>query len=179
VFRVLRPGGRHVFTVPFHHDRADDVVRAEVAPNGTLTHHLPPEHHIDPLRPGGALVYTDFGREMLDRLRELGFEVAVHELGGESLGLIGAPTIVFEASRPEAAVDPLPSGAGTVTFEVSCARDLFDALADPRCDEPGTAVVIVDRASLDETPSLLAALEGGVQIVRGPRCTNRAELLQI
>ena len=75
IWRVLAPGGRHVFTVPMHEGHAtttrvryDKHVRRDV---------LPPVHHGDPIRQSGSLVVTDFG----DDLPEL-------------LGRRGQPTIV-------------------------------------------------------------------------------------
>ncbi len=72
--RVLRPGGRHVFTVPADPRRPETRSRAG----------LPPQHHG---RGGGPfalvtrrndmLATTDYGVDLPDRLRELGFETEV------------------------------------------------------------------------------------------------------
>jgi len=84
--RVLRPGGRHVFTVPV--DAALEATRSRQG--------LPPEHHG---RGGGPfalvtrkadmLVHTDFGRDLPTFVREAGFEV---EVDGEGLGLVVVAT---------------------------------------------------------------------------------------
>lgn len=69
VRRVLRRGGRHVFTVP-------------VVP-GTLTTRRDRSHpvfHIDPLRREGSLVVTDYGDDLPTLLRPLGFATLVHEV---------------------------------------------------------------------------------------------------
>jgi len=69
VRRVLREGGRHIFTVP-------------TVP-GTLTasrDQQPPVYHIDPLRPEGIVVITDVGDDLPDRLKEVGFKTVVHRL---------------------------------------------------------------------------------------------------
>jgi SAM-dependent methyltransferase len=72
--RVLRPGGRHVFTVPLvpGRPRTEDV-------SGRGWHHG---------RGGGAfrlvgargdmLVHTEFGLDLLDELRAVGFEPELH-----------------------------------------------------------------------------------------------------
>jgi SAM-dependent methyltransferase len=88
--RVLRPGGRHVFTVPV--DPSLDSTRSRTG--------LPPEHHG---RGGGPfalvtrradmLVHTDFGRDVADVVRAAGFAV---ETRGEGMDL------VLVATRPEA-----------------------------------------------------------------------------
>ncbi len=71
---MLKPGGRHVFTVPFHQTEFLDEHRTKIAPNGTITSLKEPAYHIDPLRQtGGALVHTVFSLEMLIRLAEIGF----------------------------------------------------------------------------------------------------------
>ena len=72
--RVLKAGGLHIFTVPFHFDRKT-ATRVKPSRNGDV-HCLPPEYHGDTLREK-ILVYTDFGYEMFDDLAQLGFETTV------------------------------------------------------------------------------------------------------
>ncbi|HXA27467.1 MAG TPA: class I SAM-dependent methyltransferase [Candidatus Angelobacter sp.] len=100
ILRVLRPGGRHVFTVPYDEGRDDDEVRAAVDGEGNLRHLAEPQYHLDPLREEGALVFTIFGRGMASRLRDLGFEVTVHRPDRPSQGIFGPGAVVFEASKP-------------------------------------------------------------------------------
>lgn len=74
VRRVLRPGGHHVFTIPFYFDRRTVTrVKAEGEEDVLL---LPPEYHGDTLREK-ILVYTDFGYDLLDRLSALGFATSI------------------------------------------------------------------------------------------------------
>ena len=70
--RVLRPGGRMVFTVPLH-DGVHTIERARL--RGDAIEYLqPPVYHIDPLRDGaGILAFRDYGRDILERLRAAGF----------------------------------------------------------------------------------------------------------
>ncbi len=75
LLRVLRPGGRMVFTVPMH-DGASTVERARVRDDGVVEHLLEPVHHTDPLRPEGILAFRDYGSDIVDRLRAAGFEDA-------------------------------------------------------------------------------------------------------
>ena len=84
--RVLRPGGRHVFTVP-----VDPAVEATRSREG-----LPAEHHGRGGGPFGLvtrkadmLVHTDFGRDLPDVVRAAGFEV---ETNGEGLQLVVVAT---------------------------------------------------------------------------------------
>lgn len=69
--RVLSPGGRHIFTVPLHEGRKTRQ-RAGLRAPGMIEHTLPPVYHKDPLNPGGALVYWDYGDDLPDRLAGLG-----------------------------------------------------------------------------------------------------------
>lgn len=65
--RVLRAGGRHIFSVP-------------LVP-GALTasrRGAPPVYHADPLRRQGSVVHTDFGDDLPELLAPLGFRTIVH-----------------------------------------------------------------------------------------------------
>ncbi len=97
--RVLRDGGRHVFTVPFDHRECLDQTRARRRADGTVEHILEPQYHEDPVHPEGALVYTIFGLEMLVQLRRIGFAVRVHHLHRPVHGILGDNALVFEAVR--------------------------------------------------------------------------------
>jgi SAM-dependent methyltransferase len=77
IFRVLKPGGRHIFTVPYSPLLAEDQVRAKIV-DGEIVYLEEKAFHGDPVRPEeGVLVWTIFGLNMLDRVRALGFEAAV------------------------------------------------------------------------------------------------------
>ena len=70
--RVLRPGGRMLFTVPLS-DAEHTVERARLV-GGKIEHLLPPEYHVDPFK-GDApvLVFRDYGRDIVQRLQQAGF----------------------------------------------------------------------------------------------------------
>jgi SAM-dependent methyltransferase len=72
--RVLVPGGRHLFTVPFLF-HAKTVVRVDTSGAEDI-HLLPPEYHGDTIR-GRILAYRIFGRDLFDELQGLGFETDV------------------------------------------------------------------------------------------------------
>lgn len=76
--RVLRPGGVMAFTVPLH-GGAQTVERARLR-GGTIEHLLEPVYHTDPQRSDtGILAFRDYGRDILERLREAGFrDVRLH-----------------------------------------------------------------------------------------------------
>ena len=84
--RVLRTGGRHVFTVPAARSRARTTARASHDEHGRLVHHTLPQHHcrgsgpfaLITRRRDDLLAYTDFGLDLLDRLRQAGFDAETH-----------------------------------------------------------------------------------------------------
>lgn len=79
VARVLRAGGRAVLTFPVDLDLERHRRRAERV-GAEVRHLLPPIRHGNPLSPEGALVYTDFGWDVLGDLRDAGLDDPVLEL---------------------------------------------------------------------------------------------------
>jgi len=87
--RVLRSGGRHVFTVPIVSGRATTDARARIGDDGVPQHVLPPLYHgrgagLYRYIPVGTdlLAFTEFGRDLVDHLREAGFEPEVFDASG-------------------------------------------------------------------------------------------------
>jgi SAM-dependent methyltransferase len=72
VHRVLKPGGHHIFTIPFYFDRRTRELFEWR--NGEPVLFEPIEYHGDPIR-GELPCFTHFGYDLLDFLREIGFEV--------------------------------------------------------------------------------------------------------
>lgn len=72
--RVLRPGGLLAFTVPLGQEAT--IERARLV-DGRVEHLLPPAYHGDRMTGAGTvLVWRDYGRDILARLRECGFAQA-------------------------------------------------------------------------------------------------------
>jgi SAM-dependent methyltransferase len=75
--RILKPGGRALLTFPWlGSDYYDHLIRAEMLPDGTIHHILPPEYHGDPVNAEGILSFRAFGWKILDELRDAGFSNA-------------------------------------------------------------------------------------------------------
>jgi SAM-dependent methyltransferase len=80
--RVLRAGGKMLFTLPFYHNLERHLIRAQMT-DGEIEHLLPPAFHGNPVG-DGALVFIHPGRELISELAEVGFEIRVglaHNLG--------------------------------------------------------------------------------------------------
>jgi len=90
--RVLKPGGRHVFTVPIGNPLPEETVfRVDTTTDADVAL-LPPRYHV--AGDGGrSLVYTEFGRDMLAALRDVGFETQVSDDVGVPTGP-GSPTFI-------------------------------------------------------------------------------------
>jgi SAM-dependent methyltransferase len=74
--RVLASGGRHIFTVPLLPQTAKTFPRAIVRADGTVEDRAPRIAH-----PGGDWgypVFTEFGGDLPDLMRQAGFEVEVY-----------------------------------------------------------------------------------------------------
>jgi len=98
--RVLRRPGYLVFTIPFFFDRNDTRIRATMNADGTITHHLPPEVHGNPVSKEGSLCFQNFGWDILDTLRSTGFTNAFAALyWGPWQGHLGYPFFVFCATK--------------------------------------------------------------------------------
>lgn len=100
VYRILKKGGSHVFTVPYYYDAEKDEVRASIDENGKIVHLMEPQYHGDPIRSDdGILVYTIFAREMLLKLQDIGFKVELDIQRSLFKGILGNNNIVFIATK--------------------------------------------------------------------------------
>lgn len=101
--RVLQPDGVLLLTAPFRFNDADTLIRSRIAADGTLEHLLPEVYHGDPLSPKGVLCYQEFGWDLLDELRGVGFsQVEVISCWAPQFGYIGEimPFIVARRYAP-------------------------------------------------------------------------------
>ena len=99
-YRCLKPGGILYFTVPFVKTSERNIVRARMSGKGEVIHLLDPEYHGDPLSSNGCLCFYHFGWEILDDLRDLGFEDAKALIFWSlELGYLGGHQIIFVATK--------------------------------------------------------------------------------
>jgi SAM-dependent methyltransferase len=99
VFRVLKPKGRHIFTVPFYKTKFLDEHRTSIDADGNITHIKPAMHHGDPVRSEGALVHNIFALEMLVNMAKIGFRTNVYHIHSYWHGILGSGAVVFEAIK--------------------------------------------------------------------------------
>jgi SAM-dependent methyltransferase len=90
--QVLRPGG-YAFMVPVLWTRATTEARAQIGDDGEIVHLMPPLYHgrgsgAYRFIPVGAdlLTFTEFGRDILDYVREAGFEPEVYAGSDDGTG---------------------------------------------------------------------------------------------
>jgi hypothetical protein len=61
---------------------------------------LEPEYHGDPIRmDDGILVFTVFSKEMISKLKHIGFTVAIDHQTNYKYGIIGNNNYVFTATK--------------------------------------------------------------------------------
>ncbi len=99
-FRVLKPGGKLMWSVPFSPSLETNYVLARLI-NGEVEYVVnPPHYHGDPLSPEGILCYTLFGWEMLNQVRTIGFK-DVYALCFQSIefGYLGGEQFIFIAIK--------------------------------------------------------------------------------
>lgn len=79
IFRVLKPGGCHIFSIPLHLPMPSvSKYRVDTSTKDDIFIEEP-RYHGDG-RGGKSLVYTDFGADMLNKLTDMGYEVICHTL---------------------------------------------------------------------------------------------------
>lgn len=74
VYRVLKTGGYHIFTVPCFFDKPT-LTRVDTSGTEDI-YLLPPEYHGDKIR-GKILAYRTFGIDIFEILEKIGFETTV------------------------------------------------------------------------------------------------------
>jgi SAM-dependent methyltransferase len=100
ISRVLKPGGAHVFTMPWYPELKENRVRARVE-NGRIIHVEEPIFHGNPISSKGALVTMDWGIGFPDFVyRESGMFTTVIKIKDRSLGLDAEFLEVFVSRKP-------------------------------------------------------------------------------
>jgi SAM-dependent methyltransferase len=97
--RVIRTGGKMMWSVPFVENSHTNMIRAKIE-DGEVVHILPPEYHGDPLSSDGVLCFQHFGWEMLEQMLEAGFRDAYALCyHSNEFGYLGGEQFMFVASK--------------------------------------------------------------------------------
>jgi hypothetical protein len=98
-YRCLKKNGVLFFTIPFYSFENKNVIRAKII-DDEIIHLLPPEYHGNPLCAEGSLCFHYFGWELLDEIRETGFnEVKAVFYWSKKYGHLGDLRPVFIANK--------------------------------------------------------------------------------
>ena len=100
-YRILKDNGTLIFSVPFDRNSEKNIMRAKLDNTGVVKHILPAEYHGDPLNiTEGCLCFYHFGWEMLDDLRNVGFnEPHAVFCYSKEYGYLGGDQIIFIAQK--------------------------------------------------------------------------------
>ena len=96
IFRCLKPGGAHIFTVPFDENALETKTLIDTSSPRDIYLERP-HMHGDP-RSGGIAAYRICGLSMLDVLRSIGFEVDMVRVSDYRCGIFDG--LYFEARKP-------------------------------------------------------------------------------
>jgi len=95
LYRITKPGGYFLFSVPFLENCEKTLVRARME-NGAVKYLLPAEYHGDPVAGESCLCFYHFGWDMLETLKKIGFsEAGVYADHSIQFGYLGTGTIFF------------------------------------------------------------------------------------
>jgi len=96
IYRVLKPSGTLLLSVPFLPGEYHTSVRAVLDGDGNLVHLQTPQYHGDPIHEAGCLCFQDFGWELLDQMRAIGFaEVSMLLYWSDVLGYYGVEQMMI------------------------------------------------------------------------------------
>lgn len=98
IARTLKPGGAHVFTVPWYYWK-DTLVRA-TEKDGVVNYLEEKIYHGNPIDTNGSLVATEWGNDFVDLIyRTSGMTTTVHLIHDRKLGLDGKFLEVFVSRK--------------------------------------------------------------------------------
>ncbi len=75
-FRILSPNGVLIFTTPFFLRLPNNLNKATLNADGTITHHAEPEYHGNPMNSDGALTFHHYSWRLVEAVRAVGFRQA-------------------------------------------------------------------------------------------------------
>jgi SAM-dependent methyltransferase len=101
IARVLKPGGAHIFTMPWYPELKSTRIRA-VDKEGTIVHLEEPVYHGNPISKDGSLVTRDWGLDFTDIIfKTSGLSTTIYLIRDRSLGIDGKFLEVFVSRKSE------------------------------------------------------------------------------
>jgi len=99
ICRTLKPGGAHLFAVPWYHWKPTKVI-ARSGLHG-VEHLEAPEYHINPVDDKRALVVTEWCKDLCETIaRSWGMPTAVHRIHDRRQGIEAEFIEVFVSTKP-------------------------------------------------------------------------------
>ncbi len=95
-YRVLRPGGMYIFTLPYDPSSCSSIRLGYPTPSGNLWVNYV-HNHGDPRSKSGIPAFWLFGADLIDRLTGIGFDVVIQQVTPP--GSAPVPVTVFQARR--------------------------------------------------------------------------------
>lgn len=108
IARTLRPGGAHVFTVPYY--LRQTRTRAMSSPEG-IVYLAEKDYHLNPISEKGALVVTEWGIDICDYIYETSrLTTTIYQIRDPRLGLDGEFLEVFVSRKGHGRRNPSDPG---------------------------------------------------------------------
>lgn len=99
LYRILKKGGKLIWTVPFAQNSKKNIVLAKKKENDII-HFTTPQYHGDPLSKNGILCFTIFGWEMLNQILNVGFiDSYAATFFSQRFGYLGGEQFIFVAKK--------------------------------------------------------------------------------
>jgi len=99
IARTLKPGGAHVFTIPWYSPKPTFIRAAEVGEN--IEYYADKDYHGNPIDEGGALVVTERGTDLPEFIfKHSGLVTTVFVTHDPDMGLAGEFIEVFVSRKP-------------------------------------------------------------------------------
>ena len=100
IYRILKPGGTLLATVPFDRESPINFERASKNEDGSYTYFAPPEFHSNPVQDEPLLYFRQFGWQMLQDLKECGFaDAKIGFAWSQELMNLGPDLVIFSANK--------------------------------------------------------------------------------
>lgn len=101
IARVLKPGGAHIFTIPWYPQLPKTAQRVRLLPDGSEEYVLPPDYHGNPIGDNRSIVTFDYGSDIGDLIfRNGGMGTTVYLEIDRKKGLDGDFLEVFVSRKP-------------------------------------------------------------------------------